>query len=128
MLSGRSQLRLLHLLPALALFVLLMCQSAAAHGRSGDVYVLTNQPTSNSVLVFHRDSHGMLTFLGSFASGGKGGGTGADPLASEGALRLSADHRFLFAVNAGSNSISEFAVFGDELALLQTISSGGTFP
>jgi 6-phosphogluconolactonase len=128
MFSGSSRFRLLHLLPAAAVFALLMCQSVAAQGRSGDVYVLSNQPTGNSVLVFSRDSDGTLTFTGSFASGGKGAGTGADPLASEGALRLSADHRFLFAVNAGSNSISEFAAFGHQVALLQTVSSGGTLP
>jgi 6-phosphogluconolactonase (cycloisomerase 2 family) len=105
-----------------------MCQSAVAHGRSGEVYVLTNQPTGNSVLVFHRDAAGILTFTGSFASGGNGGGTGADPLASEGALILSGDHRLLFAVNAGSNSVSVFAVRRDALTLLQTVSSSGTFP
>ncbi len=34
----------------------------------------------------------------------------------------------LYAVNAGSNTVSVFAVFGDHLALRQVIGSGGTFP
>ena len=34
----------------------------------------------------------------------------------------------LYAVNAGSNTISVFAVFGDHLALRQVLSSGGSFP
>ena len=34
----------------------------------------------------------------------------------------------LYAVNAGSNTISVFAVYGDQLALRQVISSGGAFP
>jgi DNA-binding beta-propeller fold protein YncE len=34
----------------------------------------------------------------------------------------------LYAVNAASNTISVFAVFGDRLALRQVLSSGGSFP
>jgi 6-phosphogluconolactonase len=103
-------------------------QSGRAAGRTGDVYVPTNQPTGNSIMVFHRDTAGVLTFVGSVASGGIGAGTGADPLGSQGSVVLSGDNRLLFAVNAGSNSISVFAVSGDSLTLLATVSSGGTFP
>jgi 6-phosphogluconolactonase (cycloisomerase 2 family) len=90
--------------------------------------VLTNQSSGNAVMLFHRDAAGTIRFAGSFPSGGKGAGTGADPLGSQGPVALSCDHRLLFAVNAGSNSISVFAVSGDSLLLLQTVSSGGTRP
>ena len=112
---------------ALALLIFL-AQPGRAAGRTGDVYLPINQPTGNSIMVFHRDAAGMLTFVGSVASGGMGAGTGADPLASQGAVVLSGDNRLLFAVNAGSNSISVFAVSGDQLTLLDTVSSGGTLP
>src|SRR5262249_43553021 len=37
-------------------------------------------------------------------------------------------HHLLYAVNAGSNTVSVFAVDGLKLTLRQTVSSGGTFP
>lgn len=119
--------RLLSAAPVLALLTICV-QIARADGRTGDVYVMTNQPGGNSVLVFHRDASGILTSAGSFATGGNGAGTGADPLGSQGALVLSGDQRLLFAVNAGSNSVSVFAVSGDQLTLLNTVPSGGAMP
>ena len=117
-------------LSAAAVLALLMFAPGPglADGRSGNVYVPTNQPTGNSIMVFHRDAAGALTFVGSVDSGGVGTGTGADPLTSQGAVVLSRDNRLLFAVNAGSNSISVFAVSGDRLDLLDTVASGGTLP
>src|SRR5215831_8151014 len=130
--SRKSHLRLFRLLSAASVVALLMLlpQTGLAGGRTGDVYVLTNQPqpTGNAVMVFHRDAAGMLTFAGSFASGGNGFGSGPDPLGSQGAVVLGEDNRLLFAVKAGSNSISVFAVSGDRLTLLETVSSGGIEP
>jgi 6-phosphogluconolactonase (cycloisomerase 2 family) len=128
--SSSSHLKVLHLLMAAALLPLLMftTQTAQAQGRTGDVYVLTNQAAGNSVKVFHRDASGRLTFVNTVASGGNGAGTGPDPLESQYPVVLSQDNRLLFAVNAGSDSISVFAVYGDRLSLLQTIGSGGTLP
>src|SRR6516225_3667513 len=128
--SRKSHLRMFRSLSAATLVALLMLlpQTSLAGGRAGDVYVLTNQPTGNAVMVFHRDAAGMLTFAGSFASGGNGFGSGPDPLGSQGAVVLGEDNRLLFAVNAGSNSISVFAVSGDHLTLLDTVSSGGIEP
>ena len=102
--------------------------SARAEGHSGAVYVLTNQSTENSVIVYRRASDGTLSLSGSFSTGGKGMGTGVDPLGSQGALALGEAHRFLFAVNAGSNEISVFAVRGTDLQLVDKVSSGGTMP
>ena len=128
--SRKAHLRPFRLLSAASVVALLMLlpQTGLAGDRAGDVYVLTNQPTGNAVMVFHRDAAGMLTFAGSFASGGNGFGSGPDPLGSQGAVVLSEDNRLLFAVNAGSNSISVFAVSGDHLTLLDTVSSGGIEP
>jgi 6-phosphogluconolactonase (cycloisomerase 2 family) len=128
-----SHLTLFRLLSTATVLALLMflSQTGLAGGQTGDignVYVLTNQPDGNRVMVFHRNVAGMLMFAGSFASGGNGAGTGPDPLGSQGAVVLSEDNRLLFAVNAGSNSISVFAVSGDQLALLGTVSSGGILP
>ena len=52
-----------------------------------------------------------------------------DPLASQYAVILSADHRLLFAVNAGSNDVSSFRVAGDgSLRLADRHSAGGVRP
>ncbi|HEY3778798.1 MAG TPA: beta-propeller fold lactonase family protein [Rhizomicrobium sp.] len=97
-------------------------------GAKGDVYVLSNQASGNSVIVFHRDISGMLSSAGSFATGGSGAGSGADPLGSQNPVVLSRNEHFLFAVNAGSDSISAFQVDKDKLVAANTVSSGGTMP
>ena len=99
-----------------------------AQGFSGAVYTLTNQATGNSVIVFDRAADGTLTLAGSFPTGGTGTGTGPDPLGSQGAVVLNESNSLLFAVSAGSNQVSAFAVDGDRLQLLNTIGSGGTRP
>jgi 6-phosphogluconolactonase len=116
--------------PAAAALALLALAPQAGRAQSGGgaVYVLTNQVSGNSVMVYHRDAKGALTFVNTFATGGKGAGSGADPLGSQGSLVLSEDERLLFAVNAGSNSVSVFAVSGDQLQLLNTAASGGVMP
>src|ERR1044072_8387456 len=79
--------------------------------KSGAVYVLTNQP-SNAIAAFDRAPDGTLSSVGEFSPGARctpgpqPGNPPTDPLASQGALILSDDHDFLFAVNAGSNEIS----------------------
>ena len=94
----------------------------------GHVYVLTNQPTGNAVMVFHRDATGALTSKGTFATGGNGAGAGSDPLQSQNPVVLSGDGKLLFAANAGSNSITAFRVSGDTLTATDTVSSGGIMP
>jgi 6-phosphogluconolactonase len=109
----------------LASLVSAAAANASSSNRSGAVYTLTNAPSGNAVIVFDRASDGSLTPAGSFATGGSGTGAG---LGSQGALALSEDRKLLFAVNAGSNSISELAVRPHGLDLVSTISSGGTLP
>jgi len=118
---------------ALALIVLpLLWGASPATGLDtpGAVYTMTNAPApdGNEVVIFDRDSTGILTRADSIATGGAGSGGGLDPLGSQGALRLSQDRRWLIAVNAGSDEISVFRVVPDGLALVDKVDSGGVFP
>jgi hypothetical protein len=98
----------------------------AASDAPGAVYTLTNSPAGNAVLVYGRGGDGSLTPAGSFATGGAGSGAG---LGSQNAVIVSDDHRWLFAVNAGSNSISSFRIRpGQRLELVDTVASGGSMP
>jgi hypothetical protein len=65
------------------------CRATRPASSTGHVYVLTNQPTGNAVMVFHRDASGELTRKGTFASGGNGAGTGTDPRQSQNPVVLS---------------------------------------
>jgi 6-phosphogluconolactonase (cycloisomerase 2 family) len=103
-------------------------KASLAQDTPGAVYVLTNQSSGNSVQVYARSEDGTLSLSGSFSTGGKGAGTGPDPLGSQGALVLGRRHRLLFAVNAGSNDVSVFAVDGLSLRLLDKEPSGGQMP
>ena len=110
---------------------ILSIKPSMAQGRDdpGTVYVLSNQ-SPNSILIFARAANGTLAFSGSFLTGGIGAGTGVDPLGSQESIVLGRGNRFLFAVNAGSNDVSAFAVDeqGLQLRLLDREPSGGTMP
>jgi 6-phosphogluconolactonase (cycloisomerase 2 family) len=94
----------------------------------GGVFVSTNGLNGNAVVAFARAADGSLAPTGTFATGGTGiGGTG-DPLASQFAVALSKNAKFLVVVNAGSNDISSFAVDGGSLTLVNRASSGGIRP
>ena len=79
-----------------------------------------------------RTPNGTLSPAGTYATGGNGGiatpGDESDRLASQGSLVYDARHRLLFAVNAGSDTVSTFRVRGDRLKLKDIDSSGGGFP
>ncbi len=98
------------------------------NGVVGAVYAMTNDVTGNEVVVFTRDAEGILTKAASITTEGTGSGGGLDPLASQGSLVLSKDHRWLLAVNAGSNEISVFRVLPHGLDLVDKVDSGGVFP
>src|SRR5438067_3087343 len=87
------------------------------------VYALSNQVAGNAVAVFTRAADGTLSAAGTIATGGTGTGAG---LGSQGAVALSDDGRWLFAVNAGSNDVSVFAVRPSGLSLAGRTASGGT--
>lgn len=101
--------------------------SALSSGGSdvGAVFTLSNSAAGNAVIAFGRSADGSLAPAGSFATLGNGTGAG---LGSQGAVALSDDGRFLFAVNAASNTITSFAVDGTSLARINTVESGGTLP
>ena len=103
------------------------------HGRGQSVvFVQTNEPSGNRIVVFDRGSNGSLTQAGSYPTGGNGGvaapGTESDRLASQGSLVYDARHSLLIAVNAGSDTVTTFKVRGDRLKNRRTVSSGGQFP
>jgi 6-phosphogluconolactonase len=101
---------------------------AAAQDGQGAVFVMTNPASNNQINAYIRRADGSLESSGSFATGGNGSGGTLDPLHSQGSLTLSADHRLLFAVNAGSGTVSSFAVDGASLTLLDTEATGGSSP
>ncbi len=95
------------------------------------VFVQTDGLAANQIVAYDRSAGGTLTQVGIYYTGGRGGqltGSVVDHTASQGALTYDRADHLLFAVNAGSNTVSVFAVFGDHLALRQVIGSGGTFP
>jgi 6-phosphogluconolactonase (cycloisomerase 2 family) len=95
------------------------------------VFVQNDNVAGNQVLAYDRAEDGHLTLAHTYATGGTGGvlaGSVVDHLASQGSLTYDAAHSLLYAVNAGSNTVSVFAVRGDQLRLVQVVSSGGTFP
>lgn len=95
------------------------------------VFVQNDDPSGNVVFAYDRADDGSLSLADSNPTGGLGGvldGSVVDHLASQGALALDPTHNLLFAVNAGSDTLSVFAVDGDRLALRQTLPSGGSFP
>ncbi|MFI5064072.1 MAG: lactonase family protein [Streptosporangiales bacterium] len=51
-----------------------------------------------------------------------------DHLASQGSVALEADRGLLYAVNAGSDTITVFSVYGDHLVRREVTGSGGDFP
>lgn len=103
-------------------------RTSQAEETRGAVFVMTNATTDNQVIAYSRQDDGSLQWTGEFSTGGNGSGGTTDPLHSQGSLILSADHELLFAVNAGSGTISSFAVAGSSLRLVDTVASGGSSP
>jgi len=95
----------------------------AGGGDAGAVYTLTNDAVQNSVLVYDRAADGALTYRGAVATGGQGGAVSA-----QGALTLTDNGKWLFAVNAGSGTISAFDARHGDLALVGAFPSGGAQP
>ena len=95
---------------------------------AGGVFVSTNGLNGNAVVAFARAADGSLAPTGTFATGGTGIGGVGDPLASQFALALSSNAKFLVVVNAGSNDVSSFAVNSGSLSLVDRASSNGVRP
>ena len=98
---------------------------------SAPVFVQTDNLSGNTIVAYDRAADGSLQQAGVYQTGGKGGAlTGAvvDFLASQGSLAYDRADGLLYAVNAGSNTVTVFTVHGDRLVRHQVISSGGSFP
>jgi 6-phosphogluconolactonase (cycloisomerase 2 family) len=118
---------------ASSLTAISVVHASASEGRSSGhaVFVQTNDPSGNLIVAYDGNHDGTLSVDATYSTGGLGGraaGSASDPLASQGSLVYDAEHALLFAVNAGSNSVSVFGVDGDTLHLHQVIASGGSFP
>jgi len=100
----------------------------AESGHAGYVYVNDNTAGQNTIAAFARRADGTLSpVAGSpFAAGGAGTGSG---LASQGAVQVSSDGRYVIAVDAGSNQLAVLRVRPDgALRLVDVVSSGGVQP
>jgi len=94
---------------------------------------MTNDATDNQVVVLARGADGLLTPAGSFATGGRGSGTFENSangliLGEQSPNNLNGSYKYLYATNAGSNSISVFRTTNDGLELVETEPSGGDHP
>jgi 6-phosphogluconolactonase (cycloisomerase 2 family) len=110
---------------ALAFVAGFLCLAANAMAANGALYTQTNDPTGNTVQRFDRAADGSLSPAGTFATGGLGlAGLGG----RQGAVELSGDGHYLYAVNAGSDSVSVFRPGDRRTRLIDTVSSRGAAP
>ncbi len=95
----------------------------------GYTYIDGNTAPANTIDGFARHADGSLTPLAGspFSAGGAGLGTG---LASQGAIQVTRDGRYLLAVDAGSNQISVLHITAGGIPVLvgEPASSGGIKP
>jgi hypothetical protein len=111
---------------------------AAAGGASeapvGAVYTQTNDPGGNSVVVFDRYADGTLAKRQAVATGGAGStqsvgcGPGCPILDSQNAVVVSKSGKLVFAVNAGSDTVSSFRETKAGLVQVDEEGSGGDMP
>jgi 6-phosphogluconolactonase (cycloisomerase 2 family) len=95
--------------------------SQGGQDAAGAAFAMTNSSKDNRIVEYRRAPDGTLTRAGSVSTGGVGIGVDLD---TQGPLRLSADNRYLYAVNAGSDDVSVFSVHGARLSLEQKIDAG----
>jgi 6-phosphogluconolactonase (cycloisomerase 2 family) len=99
--------------------------TAGAATSPGAVYTQDNDPAGNAVQMFERAADGTLSSGRSFPTGGVGLATLGG---RQGAVELSDDEHYVYAVNAGSNTVTTFRVAADGLENLGSVASGGTTP
>src|SRR5438552_11001097 len=94
------------LLAAVAVVLAAAPGAQAGQGHGDVVFVQTNEPTGNQIVVYDTGRDGGLTPAWMYATGGNGGaalpGTESDHLGSQGSLVYDPGHKVLLAVNAGS--------------------------
>jgi len=92
---------------------------AAAH--EGAAFAMTNESDDNRIVRYSRAANGSLHRVGSISTRGRGIGTDLD---TQSGLELSRNHRYLYAVNAGSDDVTVFSVRGTRLTFLQRVYAG----
>jgi 6-phosphogluconolactonase len=103
-------------------------------GDSGFMVTETNDPSGNELVVFTRDAKGKLKQIQSLSTGGNGStqdvgcGTNCPILDSQGAVDMTSNGRLVFAVNAGSDTVTSFRRSGKGFKRIDTQSSGGDLP
>ena len=98
----------------------------ARFGIGGYVYTESNDIGQNNILVYKQGASGHLSLQSTTASGGTGTGTG---LGNQGALIIDDQHEWLYAVNAGNNSVSSFHINNNgDVTLVHTVPSNGIKP
>ncbi len=120
-----SSSKLAALVGAAALAVTAAPAGATAGPNADALFTMTNAASGNHVLVFADGPGGHVHRLASVATGGLGSGAN---LGSEGSIALSPDHGRLYAVNAGSGTLSVLGVSGTHVWKQRIVSSGGTDP
>jgi 6-phosphogluconolactonase (cycloisomerase 2 family) len=102
--------------------------AASPSHQSGYVYVNDNTAGHNTIAAFARQADGTLTALSGspYDAGGAGSGSG---LASQGAIQVTSDGRYVIAVDAGSNQLSVLRIrHNGGLKLASVASSDGVNP
>ena len=113
-------------LAALGVLAALALNAGVARAaESHAAFTQSNDGAGNRVLIYQRGPHGRLHQVGSIATGGLGSGAN---LGSQGALALSPDGGRLYAVNAGSNTLSVLGVDGVHVWREQIVGTAGTQP
>jgi len=105
----------------------------SSNGIIGQVYSMTNSSQNNEIAIYDRLSDGSLVLKEYVSTGGMGSGgdeplEAVDALGSQGPLVMTSDHRWLLAVNAGSDEVSVFQIAGSALTRVDKVASGGFFP
>lgn len=129
--NNSSRLAAVGAAATLAAALLAAPAQAVPGDRSAPVFVQTDNLAGNTIVAYDRAGDGSLHLAGSYPTGGTGGaltGSVVDHLASQGSLAYDRGDGLLYAVNAGSDSLTVFAVHGDRLVRRQVINSGGSFP
>jgi 6-phosphogluconolactonase (cycloisomerase 2 family) len=123
----KLQRRLLSTMIALSV-VVPVGTCAASLSAQETVFVMSNNAEKNQVIAFQRRNDGSYFEQNRFDTLGRGSGGTTDPLQSQGSLTLSGDHKLLFAINAGSGTISSFHLVDSLPLLVDEKPTGGAFP
>jgi 6-phosphogluconolactonase (cycloisomerase 2 family) len=120
---------------AVPAFALGTSKTASKSKLSGKLYSQTNGLSGNQIVVFDRYADGSLKKAQLVSTGGKGGaqeqpGCSAmcPQLDTDSEVVATPDGSLVFAVNAGSNTISAFRPMTNGLKLVDQVPSEGAFP